>query len=243
MGIALRMLEHVAQEEGVTPGYGWDGLFESAPEAASVLRVSARVARFAGETDGGLRPARSLVKALRDENDLPVEAPGPVDLDLFETDRPLEPLSAHLRQSEHLNVSLLLTGIPGTGKTALAHHFARVLDRPLLVRRTSDLLSKWYGESEQQALHRSALRDRPAGRRQVDDAVRDRRLDQDTRRRLDHEGEGSVVARMDEMEELLERRPAQLSGGQRQRVAIGRAIVKEPKAFLFDEPLSNLDAA
>src|SRR5690554_2025363 len=41
---------------------------------------------------------------------------------------------------------------------------------------------------------------------------------------------------------LLERRPRQLSGGQRQRVAMGRAIVREPKAFLFDEPLSNLDA-
>jgi multiple sugar transport system ATP-binding protein len=51
------------------------------------------------------------------------------------------------------------------------------------------------------------------------------------------------AARMLEMEALLERRPSQLSGGQRQRVAIGRAIVKEPKAFLFDEPLSNLDAA
>jgi len=43
--------------------------------------------------------------------------------------------------------------------------------------------------------------------------------------------------------EHLDRRPAQLSGGQRQRVAIGRAIVREPNAFLFDEPLSNLDAA
>jgi multiple sugar transport system ATP-binding protein len=42
--------------------------------------------------------------------------------------------------------------------------------------------------------------------------------------------------------ELLERKPAQLSGGQRQRVAMGRAIVREPKAFLMDEPLSNLDA-
>ena len=44
------------------------------------------------------------------------------------------------------------------------------------------------------------------------------------------------------LEDLLERRPAQLSGGQRQRVAMGRAIVREPKAFLMDEPLSNLDA-
>ena len=45
-----------------------------------------------------------------------------------------------------------------------------------------------------------------------------------------------------ELGELLERRPSQLSGGQRQRVAMGRAIVRDPKVFLFDEPLSNLDA-
>jgi len=51
------------------------------------------------------------------------------------------------------------------------------------------------------------------------------------------------AARLLEIGHLLDRKPTQLSGGQRQRVAIGRAIVKQPTAFLFDEPLSNLDAA
>jgi ABC-type sugar transport system ATPase subunit len=51
------------------------------------------------------------------------------------------------------------------------------------------------------------------------------------------------AARILRLDELLSRSPAQLSGGQRQRVAIGRAIVRNPKVFLFDEPLSNLDAA
>src|SRR5207237_6223094 len=50
------------------------------------------------------------------------------------------------------------------------------------------------------------------------------------------------VAEMLGLDELLARKPAALSGGQRQRVAMGRAIVREPKAFLMDEPLSNLDA-
>jgi ABC-type sugar transport system ATPase subunit len=53
----------------------------------------------------------------------------------------------------------------------------------------------------------------------------------------------NAAARTLQIEHLLERRPKDLSGGQRQRVAIGRAIVRQPRMFLFDEPLSNLDAA
>lgn len=146
---AAAMLDRVAREERVTPGPAFATLLDAAPEAATVLRMAARAGKLAGEEDGGTVAAEALVRALRGGT-LPPPGPAAFDLDLFETDRPVDRLFAAMADGGASDVSLLLTGPPGTGKTAFAHHLARALERPLLVKRASDLLSKWVGETEAQ---------------------------------------------------------------------------------------------
>jgi len=144
---ARRMMARVAAEEGVVPDAALATMLDRAPETATVLRVAARSARLAGEGDAGLRTAGSLVRALRD-GPLTPAFPSALDLDLFESDPPLAPLVERLAALGTGDVSMLLSGPPGTGKTALAHHVARALDRPLVTKRASDLLSRWVGGTE-----------------------------------------------------------------------------------------------
>jgi len=144
---ARRMMKRVAQEEQVQVGAALEVLLDRAPETATVLRVAARSARLAGETDAGVRAAGSIVRALRG-GALPPTFPTALDLSLFESDPPIGPLVERLTAAGVGEVSMLLAGPPGTGKTALAHHFARALDRPLVTKRASDLLSRWVGGTE-----------------------------------------------------------------------------------------------
>ena len=144
---ARRMMTRVTAEEGVVADAGLENLLDRAPETATVLRVAARSARLAGDGDGGTRAAGSLVRAIRGRAVSPGH-PGNLDLSLFESDPPIGPLVERLAAAGRGDVSMLLSGPPGTGKTAFAHHLAQALDRPLVTKRASDLLSRWVGGTE-----------------------------------------------------------------------------------------------
>jgi len=144
---ARRIMTRVAAEEGVATQDALEVMIDQAPETATVLRVAARSTRLAGETDAGVRAAGSLVRALRG-GALPPAFPSALDSNLFETDPPIGPLVERLTTAGVSDISMLLSGPPGTGKTAFAHHFARALDRPLVTKRASDLLSRWVGGTE-----------------------------------------------------------------------------------------------
>ncbi len=144
---SARIYKRIAQDEQIDMSSEVQKLVDVASETATVLRMSTRATRLAGAPSQSAQSAASLVKALRG-GALPIMHNSRIDMDLYQSEPPLAPLIEQIADGRSLDISLLLSGPPGTGKTALAHHFAQRLDRPLLEKRASDLLSKWVGETE-----------------------------------------------------------------------------------------------
>ncbi len=147
-----RIAARAAAAEGVAEAVGGlDPLLALEPEAASIARAALRSAALAGGGAADVEAAgRSLLLGLRGGRTLrPTARGGRLDMDLYESDPPIGALVERVAApGAASDFSLLLTGPPGTGKTALAAHLAERLDRPLTVKRASDLLSKWVGETE-----------------------------------------------------------------------------------------------
>ncbi|WP_420346611.1 AAA family ATPase [Pelagibius sp.] len=127
-------------------------LAATAPEVSAVARKAARSARLAsGGSEEVEQTLTALVEGLRyGRRPAPgAQAEQALDLSLYHADRNVARLFSQLSaKGAARDFSLLLTGRPGTGKTALALHLAQKLDQPLVIKRASDLLSKWIGDSE-----------------------------------------------------------------------------------------------
>lgn len=142
------MLERVSAEESVAVDPALQALAATAPEAASLFRVAARAAALAGDAASASRFAGSVLGTLHGREVAP-RPPRAFDETLLTADTDLPALFASLaRVDAPADVSLLLTGEPGTGKTEAVQALARRLGRPLHIKRASDLMSKWVGETE-----------------------------------------------------------------------------------------------
>jgi ABC-type sugar transport system ATPase subunit len=154
----------------------------------------------------------------------------------FGDDIALHPLDLEIREGE----LMVLVGPSGSGKSTALRLIAG-LDRPsggrILIggRDVTDLPPQ--DRDVAMVFQSYALYPHMTVRENLGFGLKMRRVDRAQAARRVEETAGALG-----IEALLHRRPAQLSGGQRQRVALGRAIVREPAAFLLDEPLSNLDA-
>lgn len=144
---AQRISKRICADEKVTLSQDMVGLVDQAEEATTILRNAARAANLAGECNNITKPAAALIKTLRGGS-LPIGKSIDIDINLYNCSRSVKELLNDIAISNHRDISILLSGPPGTGKTELAHHFARQLDKPLIAQRSSDLLSKWVGETE-----------------------------------------------------------------------------------------------
>ena len=148
-----RIVKRIADTEGGNlSDKSIDRLCSMAPEVVTVARTAIRTANLAkgGEREIGA-VADALVSGVRHgrRSTRYYATDGSLDLELYQSSTAIGDLVKQLaRPDAPLDFSLLLTGPPGTGKTALAHHVAKALDRPLVIKRVSDVVSKWVGETE-----------------------------------------------------------------------------------------------
>jgi multiple sugar transport system ATP-binding protein len=135
---------------------------------------------------------------------------------------------------------LVLLGPSGCGKSTVLRLVAGLEDPSEGEVRIGDGLVNDVGPAERDVamvFQSYALYPHMSVRKNIEFPLRARHMDESSRKRLVED-----VAHSLQLDSMLDRKPAQLSGGQRQRVALARAIVRRPKVFLMDEPLSNLDA-